>query len=336
MQEFITKTHQGIAKNPADPENQGDNELLMRVMRVISDVKDVEPRQSGIVQRLKDMVVKLKKHNVVVQEKGAEDPLQAIDNANTEFKEMVDKVFKVKSEIIPLQAKETIEIKKRLEKFNEKVNAYRKEILATLPFDYDDKLTIDEINQRYKSIDKYYAKTCEIENEAHEYNKLERLFELQRQQYKALRDCHNDLKNLKTMWDAIAMITYQYNDWKSKPWRQIKAETMLEVNKGLQMELKKLVKEIRQYKGYNVAVDKVKNMGTVLPLVSALHSEFMEDRHWDQLKALTARQFDHKSMSFTFEDILGLNLYKYEAHVNEIVDVAQKEAKIEKKLKKIE
>ena len=77
-------------------------------------------------------------------------------------------------------------------------------------------------------------------------------------------------------------------------------------------------------------------MGTVLPLVSALHSEFMEDRHWDELKKLTAKQFDQKSMSFTFEDILALNLYKYEANVNEIVDVAQKEAKIEKKLKKIE
>lgn len=41
-------------------------------------------------------------------------------------------------------------------------------------------------------------------------------------------------------------------------------------------------------------------------------------------------------MSFTFEDILSLNLYIYEANVNEIVDVAQKEAKIENKLKKIE
>lgn len=82
--------------------------------------------------------------------------------------------------------------------------------------------------------------------------------------------------------------------------------------------------------------DKVKNMGTVLPLVSSLHSEFMEDRHWTQLKTLTGKSFDHKSMSFTFEDILGLNLYKFEAMVNEIVDVAQKEAKIEKKLKLIE
>ena len=27
-------------------------------------------------------------------------------------------------------------------------------------------------------------------------------------QYKELRDCQTDLKNLKTMWDAIGMINY--------------------------------------------------------------------------------------------------------------------------------
>lgn len=56
---------------------------------------------------------------------------------------------------------------------------------------------------------------------------------------------------------------------------------MLEINKALQALLKQLPKDIRSFKGYNVIVDKVKNMGTVLPLVSALHSEFMEDRHWE-------------------------------------------------------
>jgi len=35
------------------------------------------------------------------------------------------------------------------------------------------------------------------------------------------------------MWDTISMVNYQYNDWKTKPWRQIKAETMLEINKAL-------------------------------------------------------------------------------------------------------
>lgn len=36
----------------------------MKVMKVISDVRDVEPRESGIILRLKDIVGKLKKHSV--------------------------------------------------------------------------------------------------------------------------------------------------------------------------------------------------------------------------------------------------------------------------------
>lgn len=78
------------------------------------------------------------------------------------------------------------------------------------------------------------------------------------------------------------------------------------MNKTLATQLKTLPKEIRNYKGYNVIVDKVKNMGTVLPLISALHSEFMEDRHWDQVRTLTGQQFDQKSQTFTFESVIGL------------------------------
>lgn len=70
--------------------------------------------------------------------------------------------------------------------------------------------------------------------------------------------------------------------------------------------MKNLPKEIKYWKGYNSVVDKVKNMSVVLPLVSALHSEFMEDRHWKQIKEMTGKQFDNKSLSFTFEDILAL------------------------------
>lgn len=51
-------------KNPADDEEKGNQELLMKVMKVISDLKDVEPKCEGIVIRMKEMVNKLKKHGV--------------------------------------------------------------------------------------------------------------------------------------------------------------------------------------------------------------------------------------------------------------------------------
>lgn len=111
---------------------------------------------------------------------------------------------------------------------------------------------------------------------------------------------------------------------------------MFESNKVLQLQLKNLPREIKQYKGHPVISEEVKNMAVVLPLVSSLHSEFMEKRHWTQLQELTKKQFEQSAPTFAFSDILDLHLYKYEAQVNEIVDVAQKEAKIEKKLKNIE
>lgn len=75
MLDFIEKTKEGIKKNPADQENLHDKKLLMNVMKVISDVKDVEPRRAGVITRMKDIVVKLKKHNVPISEKGSDDPL---------------------------------------------------------------------------------------------------------------------------------------------------------------------------------------------------------------------------------------------------------------------
>lgn len=85
------------------------------------------------------------------------------------------------------------------------------------------------------------------------------------------------------MWDAIAMVNYQYKDWQNQPWRRIKADSLFEANKILQLQLKNLPREIKNYKGYPNITEEVKNMSVVLPLVSSLHSEFMEKRHWKQL-----------------------------------------------------
>lgn len=64
---------------------------------------------------------------------------------------------------------------------------------------------------------------------------MEKLFELEKTDYKQIKDCKKDLRNLKTMWDAILMVIYMYKDWKTKQWRSIKADSLLELNKGMQL-----------------------------------------------------------------------------------------------------
>ena len=67
----------GIQIDPS--EKPEDKELLMRVMKIISDVKVFEPSTDKIVRRMKDMVQLLKKHNVPMEE----EYLNKIDNIYT-------------------------------------------------------------------------------------------------------------------------------------------------------------------------------------------------------------------------------------------------------------
>ncbi len=207
---------------------------------------------------------------------------------------------------------------------------------ANLPYGYDESWEMPLIVESYKVIDNYYEKLRGFEKRQKAYAALEKLFEIEHRQYKPLKECVQDLKNLKSMWDLISIINYQYQDWKTKLWRQIKADVLIESNKVFNNDIKTASKEIKGFKGYQAIQDKVVNMNQVLTAVDMLLSGTMEDRHWKQLKDKTKKDFDEKSSSFTFDDVMSLKLHKYVADVSEIVDVATKEAKNEKKLKLIE
>lgn len=101
------------------------------------------------------------------------------------------------------------------------------------------------------------------------------MFELERRNYKPLKECLADLKNLKILWDLIALVNLQYNDWKGKLWRQIKADYLIEQNKIFSNEIKGVPKEVRFIKGWQTLGEKVSNMTVVLNLVESLRGEYM-------------------------------------------------------------
>jgi len=95
-------------------------------------------------------------------------------------------------------------------------------------------------------------------------------------------------------------------------------------------------KEIKNWKAFVALNDRVKNMNTILPLISMLHSKFMQERHWKKLMTVTQKTIAFNSPVFCLEDLIKLELYKYAEEVTELVDGAQKEAKIETKLNAIQ
>ena len=117
VKNFIQSTKEGISRNPSDDENLQNKALLMSVMKIISNIKDVEPKAEGIIKRMKDMVTKLKKHGVILQQQGEEEPLQAIDNQHHMFTETCQMVIKIKSQILKQQNEEQKDLRKRIEQF---------------------------------------------------------------------------------------------------------------------------------------------------------------------------------------------------------------------------
>ena len=111
-----------------------------------------------MVDRMRNMVVKLKKHGIQVAEKGEDEPIQAIESAESGFNETEKKVNEIKKDIINIIGDEAIEVKKKLDAFGIKVNEFKTEFKSTLPYVYDEGLSIPEIMESYSKIDEYYAK----------------------------------------------------------------------------------------------------------------------------------------------------------------------------------
>ena len=159
---------------------------------------------------------------------------------------------------------------------------------------------------------------------------------MQKTSYKQLKDCKQELVSLKEMWDLIALIDMQFDSWKKTLWDQIDTENLTQLIKDMQQKQCNPTapqnKVISKWPAFVALNDRVKNMNTVLPLISQLHSPFMQDRHWKKLMRVTQQNIDHASPKFCMEDLIKLHLYKYADEVTEIVEGAQKESKIENKV----
>ena len=138
------------------------------------------------------------------------------------------------------------------------------------------------------------------------------------------------------MWDLIALVEYQFENWKSTLWDKIDTENLMTLIKDMQTKQCSPTaannKDIKNYRAFISLNDRVKNMNTILPLIASLHSKFMMERHWKKLMKITDQEITFQSPKFCLEDLIKLHLYKYAEEVTELVDGAQKEAKIEQKL----
>jgi len=149
------------------------------------------------------------------------------------------------------------------------------------------------------------------------------------------------MKYLKDVWDFKAMVHLTFDSWRARPWKDLDPENLEGQSKKLRKQLKAMGGQFASLKGWQVyrdIGDSLDVMTTVLPLVGELRAESIRPRHWSALaRVCNVKAVDPTSNDrFVLDDLLRLGLDEHKDEIEDIVETAAKEIKIERKLMEID
>jgi dynein heavy chain len=319
----------------------GDKPALIKVMTHIRDVRRIMDRTPHEFQPLNDTVALLKSHGVSMEEAmvGEMTALECLESAPMRWDNTVNNTFKKKEVILPLQNSMVEQIKRDIDVFDGKVDEFHKSFMSKAPFNTiggkEGTDTEESLDEAYQKMNEQQQELAKIEKEAQDFRELEELFELQVSKYAKLREARADIVQLKMVWDTRAVVQSLFCAWQETLWADIKVDDLIEEVRDIAGQIKQLPKTVRGWQVYEDLQANVKNMALVLPVIHELHSNAMRERHWKSVMSVARKHFE-KGPSFCLEDVLSLGLHEYVDETMEIVDVANKELKIETKLLQIE
>lgn len=196
-------------------------------------------------------------------------------------------------------------------------------------------------------LDKYHIQLTQLKVRSREIHDLQDLFELPITRHTNLLEMNSYLCLLKFIWDLVILVDSLFTSWKQTLWADINTDSLIEQVKILQSQCQNISKQSLKCKEWSVYKRlelNISNMAKVLPLISELHCQAMRDRHWKQLIQMTSNNpassgnisIGKGNSSFCLNDILKLGLENYSENVNDLVEIATKELKIENRLNQIE
>jgi len=310
---------------------------LKRVMKNIREVQKSVDRINSIFQPLVEIVGLLKANGVDVDDDKVDGVIiqDYLENAPGNFDGLVKTTQTQKESIMEMQTEEQRTVKTTLGEFFNEIRTFRGEFRKQAPFNFN-----GTCEEAYEIMDKYAAKLEGLAQRAKEANELEDLFEIGQTKYNEITDTRNELYHLKNLYDFKAMMQNTHNDWKKELWSKVDTDYLDTLNKNLNKLLRTKGNETQIIKGwelYRQIENDIKNMSIILPLISELHNPSMRDRHWVQLAKVCGRdKVEPTDPKFTVGDMIEFDIHEKPDDVSEVVETAQKELKIESKLKGIE
>jgi dynein heavy chain len=322
LNRFVKNTKKGLENKV----QEGDYDGLITAMALLLAVKHRASDIDTGFEPLRKTANLLKQCGVDLNE----DSQRLLNDLPEEWSNVKKLASAVREHVSPLQSIEVEALQKKANKFEMKNHQFREDFKKNAPFRFE----VGHI-KAYDVLDQMHVEVGRMEAEATALRKSADLFELTLPVYKQLVDCRREIGQLKNVWDIIGLVTYLFDSWKTTLWTLIDIDAMDAKCRDLSKELRRLDKEMKAWDVYIGLDQMVKDMIISLRAVGELRSNAIRDRHWKQLMATTGVTFVITE-DMKFQDLLRLQLHKFEDEVKGIVDRATKELGMEKILSELD
>ena len=301
-----------------------DFSKLLQVMGALFEIKSAKGTKELLLDQVKETLQVLGPSAMGSSKKKAQ--LAEIEEL---WETVLEAAPLVKASVQTIQDVEGERIKKDIADFAVKVKDFRKAFTDRNFFKFD-----NGWDASYSELDGAVNEIESLNEELYKFKRLADLFEFPEviaPIAETIDNCQADLGVLRSVWTTTQKCETQFSEWRKTTWTEIKTDVMEMGTKGFIKEIKALPQRARAYDVYSGIERSAKNFLICIPLVADLSSPDMRDRHWQQLMEKTGVKLVIDA-NFKLDDLLALELHKYEDDVSEIVDRAQKEAKMEKSL----
>jgi dynein heavy chain len=317
--------------------------MLTNSIGVIRDIRAEDKKtgpmlESGVLMKQFNM---LKKFDVQVDDLNIADKplLEYLESAGVEWRSTIKHMHEKKEEIAPLQNQQMVSVKAELDAFFLKMRDFRGTFRKNAPFEYEVGGE-NTVEKAYEMLDSYEETILALSEEMNKYHEVEELFEIPNKEYVEIEETLEEMGQLKYLIDNHAMVDATYNEWRNALWSDIDTESFDTVNKKIMKSLRTYTNNngiVKAWQIYKDLEQKVKDMAIMLPLVNDLHSHAMRPRHWLSLaKICNVESIDVDAADFSFDSLLALNLSEHADDVEEVIEIAGKELKLDKSLTIIE
>jgi dynein heavy chain len=336
LHKFMESVNQGLSRQ-VDESHGRQSDELMTVMSVIRDVRLKTDSVPELFGPQRDCIQILRRYGVDVSNDtiAGRTVQNFLEEAPLAWEAVVKKTFKKKENIMPMQMASLDALKLDLDQFYLSIRKFRGDFRAQAPFKFE-----GSCSTAFDVIDSFTSKLDQLEIQIEKFRELEDLFELQPMTYPEIGESRSEIKQLTLLWKFKEVVSSVHEGWGRELWCTVDAVDLEDQNKRLRKQLKEMGSANPAMKGWQVyrdIDDSMAVMATVLPLVNDLHADAIRERHWTALaRVCNAKAIVPSDPKFTLCDMLMLKLDSRKQEIEDIIETAMKELKIEKKLTEIE